>query len=369
MRDRKIKISWLIAHILVCHFASAQDNPLSIPLANLKTPNSPCFQLLDISPSSVEHPGNPKEFAVSALSQLNNGNGIPKNFAYEIAPYWFFKPQSENVYKYINVDASHSAAHYYTGILRKLAISIASTFSDSTSGSLLNNTNYISFGIRTNLITIRKNSNIDNIIQDIHNLHGIQGSCTVVGQTATELAQCERSHPNYKTDSAALQNDMNETPLFQLDAAAAYSEAYAANSFNNSRFNRSAEWITATFGESFWRNHRDKFYLMGMFKLLQDKILTDTAKSVFENKSAIDLGGKLSYSNGNFLIGVEFVQRTYAGDKAISSNRCVGIIQYKMNDNLYLTTSFGQNFGSTHNLFTLVGLNFGFGNKGLSLPD
>ena len=43
-----------------------------VKLIDLKTPNSPGFQLLDISPSSIERPTNPKEFSLKVLNLFND---------------------------------------------------------------------------------------------------------------------------------------------------------------------------------------------------------------------------------------------------------------------------------------------------------
>jgi len=92
MRRLKIIIG-LTACILIGIRTNAQNAAAtSIPLMDLKSPNSPCFQLLDIAPASVTHPATPKEFGLSALSQLESGHGaLPTNFAFELAPYWYFK--------------------------------------------------------------------------------------------------------------------------------------------------------------------------------------------------------------------------------------------------------------------------------------
>jgi hypothetical protein len=357
----------LICFMLIRLSTDAQSAAaVAIPLMDLKTPNSPCFQLLDIAPASIAHPSDPKEFAMSALSDVGSGTVLPKNFAFELAPYWYFRPRNENVYKYLNIDTNKGPTYFFTGIPRKLGISVASSFNDSTAGSLLKSTNYISLGVRTNLLTIRSSRNIDSLKMHLNNLRLRQYKYTAYGVKADSLALYVLAD---KKDSSALQSDLNQIPLFQLDAAFAYSDAFSSNSFSQSRFNRTAGWITATLGIPLGKRYNDELSLLGLFKLMQDNLLRDTTHNVFQQKSAVDVGGKLSYSNGNFIIGVEFVQRSYAASASLDSHRCVGMLQYQVNSTLYLTASFGQNFGNVNNLFSIIGFHFGFGNKGATLPD
>jgi len=79
-----------------------------------------------------------------------------------------------------------------------------------------------------------------------------------------------------KADSTNLQIDLNQIPIFQLDAAFAYSEAFESNSFNHSRFNRTAGWLTATLGIPLGRKYNNNVSVLGLFKLLRDNLLTDT---------------------------------------------------------------------------------------------
>jgi len=127
----------------------------NIELKDLKNLNSPGFQILDIAPSTIDRPANPKAFAASIMSLTNNGTAIPKNFALEVTPYWYFKPKNATVFQYLNIKDDAGNSNTFTGIFNKMSISLASVFNDSTSGSLIKNTNYIAFGLKTNLITYR----------------------------------------------------------------------------------------------------------------------------------------------------------------------------------------------------------------------
>lgn len=156
-------------------------------------------------------------------------------------------------------------------------------------------------------------------------------------------------------------------PLFQLDAAYATSVAFTNNTYANRRFNRSGVWLTATFqGLSFKKDRSDNLALMLLGRLIWDNALKDTAKNVFQETTGYDLGARLDYTVGKFNLSVEHLNRIYS-DKSLNTNRTVAIIQYKLNTNLYLMGTFGQNFGNFNNVFTLLGINWGFGSSPLSL--
>jgi hypothetical protein len=410
---------------LVQFLKSYSQKSDEINLEDLKTPNSPGFQILDISPSSIERPASPKEFALSALNISNNASAIPKNFALEMSPYWYFKPANANVYKYLNlkyVDPSTRQVHNYVaaGILNKLSLSIASSFSDSTSGSLLANTNYISFGARTNLLTIRskkQNDDFSNLVtamsvrvgevrkalnaQQIpwknrsNILKSTLDSVTDGLRSGSDTQQINKEIADLNDSIKSFQKNFannlektldtddkymvfkqsaenftgDELPLFQLDAAYAYSEALPDNQYSGRRFNRSGLWFNATLSTTLLKQKQDHLSFIFLFRLINDNVLTDTSKNNFEKENAIDAGGKIDYTIGRFSIAFESLKRSYSNNTDLSSIRTVGIVQYKINDNLYITGTYGKNFGDTNNLFALLGLNWGFGNSPLSINN
>jgi hypothetical protein len=406
---KKINLILLITLPLLFETVCAQQD---IKLDDLKAPNSPGFQILDIAPSSTESPTNLKEFALKFLNLTNNGTALPKNFAFEFSPYWFAKPSTENVYKYLNLpgDKSITGSGTTGGIFRKLSVSIASSFSDSTSGSLLKNNNYLSLGIRTNILTIRTKTQIASFtsalskISDRMHVFGANSTdkenlkITLVGllvqsqtekdtakireivsQIATIKSQIdkidsespEQLEKNLDADKVYQDNIkmLQAAPVFQLDAAYAYSEAFLNNQYSDNRFNRSGLWLSATLSAaSLNKAKTDNLSFIFLGRAIWDNALTDTAKNVFTRKNAYDFGGKIDYTIGRLSISFEHLSRVYSKTSSLNSNRTVGIIQYKINDNLYATGTYGENFG-VNNLITLLGLNWGFGDSKLNVSN
>ncbi|PWB24814.1 hypothetical protein, partial [Flavobacterium sp. HTF] len=310
----------------------------------------------------------------------------------------------------------------FTGIFNKMSISLASVFNDSTSGSLIKNTNYIAFGLKTNLITYRnerqnqklKNAlanfskriadlrpnqndvdkldielnNIDNKIRALYTKLKSETDDAVKDSINTEYqkAIAERTliqkkiddfenqapdllEENIKKDTL-IQNylkELDDLPLIQVDVAFAYSEAFPDNATNKKRFNRSGLWATAALNafsvDKAQLNDNLAFILCA--RLLSDNLLEEGSLDVFKREDAFDLGFKLEYSIKDLSISYEYIKRDYSDKSNLNSERKVGSIQYKISDGLYVTGAYGTNFGIDKNLFTLFGINYGFGKSSL----
>jgi hypothetical protein len=380
-----------------------------INIKDLKTPDSPGFQILDIAPSSIVRPSNPKAFAASLVSLSNSGTIIPKNFAMEVSPYWYVKSDSASVYEYLSINkTANKETIDFKGFLSKMSLSIASTFSDSTSGSLLKNTNYLSFGIRTNLFTYRtvaQNQKLQNCLKQITDkmkeiksndvekkkLIGMRNKLenemddeadpikkAILASTIKLLdlqideiinVSSEKLEKKLEEDEETQKNikKLNEVPFFQLDGAFAYSEAIPDNNYANKRFNRSGFWLNAslnTFSVDKERLH-DNLSFMGTLRYISDNLQIENSDNQFQKSKAYDVGFRIEYTIKELSLSYEYLKRDYSNNNQLNSNRKIGTIQYQINDALYFTGSYGSNFGIEENLFVLFGINYGFGQSAL----
>jgi len=78
----------------------------TVNLDVLTVPNSPAFNLLEISPAAVDRPTTPNDFAVSFANASNNFSVLPRNYAIEFLPISFF-PKSKNSYAKFTNDAKY----------------------------------------------------------------------------------------------------------------------------------------------------------------------------------------------------------------------------------------------------------------------
>ena len=407
--------------ILVLLWSAFSLNAQNVELKDLKNLNSPGFQILDIAPNTIDRPANPKAFAAGLMSLTSNGTAIPKNFALEIAPYWFFKPKNATVFQYLNIKDGEKS-NTWTGIFNKMSISAASVYSDSTSGSLLKKTNYIAFGLKTNLITYRndkqnqklknalanfskrilelrpnqkKTDELEIKLNDIGNkIRGL--SLKLKNETndslrkiineeyvqaridealiSKQLDDFENQAPalletNIKEDTLiqSYLKELDDLPLLQVDIAFAYSEAFPDNQSKDKRFNRSGLWLNAALNAfSFDKTElNDNLTLMLCTRYISDNVLRENSLDIFERQNAFDLGFKIEYSIKDLSISYEYLKRDYSNNSSLNSERKVGSLQYKISDGLYITGAYGTNFGTENNLFTIFGINYGFGKSTL----
>lgn len=381
----------------------------SIDIKDLKTPNSPGFQILDIAPSSIERPTNPKAFAASLLSLTSNGTAIPKNFAMEISPYWYLKSDKASVYKYLSINKNDDKSSVdFNGILNKLSISLASVYCDSTAGSLIKNTNYISFGVRTNIFTYRLaeqntrlQATLKNITDKIQKIKSndvekkkliglsnkydneitaendvakkaiIQSKKNLVDVQIDAIIDVseEKLEKELEADKETQKNleKLGELPLIQIDGAFAYSEAFPSNEYKNKRFNRSGFWFNASVNAFSINKEKlqDNLSLLGSVRFISDNVLVENTTDEFKRNKAFDYGFKGEYTIKQFSISVEYLKREYSNNSSLNSERTIGVIQYKINDDLYFMGTYGKNFGDVNNLFSIFGINYGFGNTKL----
>jgi len=359
-----MKLSMIISLVClsICGYSQNKD---TTTISDLQVPNSPGFQLLDASPSNIERPTSPKQFALTILNATGSGSAIPKNFAMEFSPYWFTKHTSDNIHQYLSVGGEY----YFSGIWRRLSVSITSVYNDSTSGSLLKNTNYISAGLRTNVFTYRTktdNEIIERLITEkIARLKAVYKEEGIGADPDDDLADLKKDTA-YQAVADSIKQ-MLQTPAIQLDVAAAYSEAFADNNYAASRFNRAAAWATLTIAPSILSSAKGgNLAILGVARIMDDNALTDTVKNVFTQTTCFDWGVSLNYTFHNMSVSAEHLDRKYNGNSALNSQRTVLVIQYKVSNSLYVTGTYGKNFGNVQNLFALLGLNFGFGSSSIA---
>src|SRR5829696_3920328 len=81
------QLAAILTALLLPHApASAQDIP---EFHKLRTPTSPAFVILGITPAEVERPTAPAAFAASFFQRVEEATkGFPNSYALELAPYW-----------------------------------------------------------------------------------------------------------------------------------------------------------------------------------------------------------------------------------------------------------------------------------------
>ncbi|MBF4469914.1 hypothetical protein [Flavobacterium sp. HJJ] len=174
-----------------------------------------------------------------------------------------------------------------------------------------------------------------------------------------QYAKILDSLPTYdkaKTDEFA---EILKKPLFSLDLAAAYSTLYSDNTHGNSQQDRIGVWSTLTFSPKVENNYLN---LYGFIRYIKDNSVYSKLTSNYSDQvEYFDYGCKIQIDINAISFGYEYIKRNGNG----KDYRSVGIIQYKINSNYYLTGGFGKNFtsDSSKDLVSLLGIRWGINKK------
>ena len=161
---------------------------------------------------------------------------------------------------------------------------------------------------------------------------------------------------------------MNQKPIFSWDIAAAYATYGIGDSV----------WKTGRYGvwtsvSSFLpldiggnKPNKNYFNLNLLFRYLVDNYSAENG--VIRTNRNMDFGAKLELIFDALSIGVESEYR-YLNFTPGAQNRTVGILNYRIADNLYINGAFGTNFTLPDKLIALFGINWGFGSEKVNLPE
>lgn len=150
-------------------------------------------------------------------------------------------------------------------------------------------------------------------------------------------------------------------PLLMLDVASAYSILYPNNTFKDNQPDRLGVWSTLTAcGKLAGKNNYINFY--GFIRYLEDKAVYNKVNLNYDDHMKyFDFGGKVQLDFNDLSIGYEYIKRNGNG----KDYRSVGMIQYKVTADVYLTGGFGKNFtsDSDKDLVSLFGIRWGINKK------
>lgn len=106
-KNRVLPPSSFLCLLLIFLSTSIKAQPSSLERSDTtfslnlpQVPSSPAFTILGIEPVSIERPATPTDLAVCILHSTNNLISLPKNFALEFTPRWFFDTDSITYERY-----------------------------------------------------------------------------------------------------------------------------------------------------------------------------------------------------------------------------------------------------------------------------
>lgn len=383
--------------------AWAQDT--SVTIEDLRSPTTPAFTLLGISPTEIERPQTPRAFATHLVEAVSASEGLPSNVAIELAPYWlasttdltfeeYYEPTLRDaLYQTFSVSLASSKptngtrlafglrtvpilgdppiaaaeirARYFEASVSTLLLGIAGT--QSTLG-----------GVRDRIIQVR-----DRWLQDpslltaseVRDLSDERKRELVVAaadslrerlaaaprpqnpadlkrriDSIADTLKSEQSQANQKIAEAIRTSDASRSG-FILEVSAGSSWTFPENDFEDADLWRAGVWVTPTYR---FKN----VDIMSVARYLVEGEDND-------EESLIDLGARVRLNAGRFGVSAEVINRFRSEDETL---RYAGMLEYEVTDSAFMTASFGRNFDGAlaeedGTLIALFGLNIGFGAK------
>ncbi|HMS64939.1 MAG TPA: hypothetical protein PKD83_06760 [Ignavibacteria bacterium] len=395
-------------------FAQSQTDTMRI--TDLKAPSSPAFIILGINPTAIEKPATPKALGATILNSFNDLNVLPRNFAFEVAPYWL------NPDPGITFDKYFQNSNILKNIYQNLAFSIATAPLDSPK-----NGSSLSFGIRS--LIFNTNEDVNNLKQvkeyykvmtnDVYRtdlIHEIEDNTYTKPSEIQNFIKVyidrQKSNPNvlseygdkneilssiqdslikYLNQSAKSQNIGMESQINSdktktlTDYIKSKSEANGDAAINfakkearlaiEKRSGFKLEFSGAVTGD--FRNDSVKngefsrlgFWLTPAYSVANfDFIGVMRYIGLFESKEIKNndwiAGARILFKTGSFAASFETLTKMQT--KIEPSIRYILNLDYKLTEKIYITGSFGKNFDGTSltedgNLLTLLGINFNMG--------
>lgn len=356
---------YLTAFLCAAFALNAQEDTLS--LKDLEVPNAPGFILLDKAPSTIERPKSTKAFVLSVLNAFDSGNGIPKNYAVEFTPFWFFRHPRMTAYKYAGLNADKDRQRVFSQLQR---LSVSAAFVSGNDTATAQAVNNLALGLRANLLTWRSRSDIEDLKaahqKVVSYLRSLDQRLTAAGivydpadpasynkKVSDFLAAEEKARANDKSELAAI---LKRRAVFAIDGAVGYNHFFLNNQFADSHFGRFGAWLTLNYSQVLNKADKDRNYLnlYALGRYIGDG--TTFLRGEYKVQNFLDLGGKCELEFKKLAVSYEYIFRSNENGDTFRSS---GMIKYKISDKLLLTGAFGKNFGDANNLISLLGIHWG----------
>lgn len=336
----------------------------SVTIDDLTAPTAPAFVLLDTTPASVARPETPKAFTVNLLNSLASSDGLPRNYAVEVAPYWMASHPSLTFNQYQRPGVWQSLAQTFSVSVATVPLTDAAPLEGA--GAVPQDGTRIGLGVRASLVNGSPNPVLAALVNDLQD----------VNDEILNLVNARRPVPDElraraRQAAAAIQGADAERIGFFVALAAGQAWAVPADDLTQQRVERRAFWVTPSYRARVCVNEDacpSMLEIVGVVRGLQDP----------DHGWAWDYGGRLVWRPTRlFHLSVETLQRTEAlrvpvGGASGGSSRTAGILEYRVKQDLVLYASFGRNFRTdtgAEPLVSMLGLNLGFGARPVVRTD
>ncbi|GAB1402913.1 hypothetical protein MASR1M74_00910 [Lentimicrobium sp.] len=344
---------------------AAQNDAGVVKLGDLEMPASPAFMLLDAVPTVIERPATARAFVLGIVNSVNQSGGLPQNYAVEFTPFWFFRHPHMTSLKYHGYNATKDKQTPFSNI-SKGALSMAVVQTHDSTYSRQN----ISFGLRTNLFTLKRREDIEalkaanyelvgrlrdqqaRLVEYIGDLMLSVENPELYKQKVREFF--EQEELNHMDEKSRIADILDRKPLLSLDVAGALNLAFQNQKFSSGSIGRAGAWLTAQYAQPFRLKNTEKENYLNVYVLM--RYLNDE-RETGQLAHYFDAGGKAEIELHSFSFGYEYIWRKTSKANTFRSS---GEIRYRISEVLSISAAFGRNFGNTNNLIALLGLQWGF---------
>lgn len=367
--SQPIRGALFLAATCVAGQARAQTDSIALELQQLQTPTAPAFVILGVSPTAVERPTTPRAFALSVVQAATEADEwVPDNYAAEFAPYWL-GPQRELTFQ-----------DYFRPTLLQ-AVQQTFSLSFATNTVLQNEDSLPAIGAGFRFAPFvggpsrrldSLSTAIDSIDSRLLTLRIALRRAATAADSATVQAQigaASDTAQSLATQLRAAISDDDERVGFRLQFAGGLAAYYPGDKFTAGKIGRTGLWATAGY-----RLEAPSVDLIALGRYLRNEEGTD--------QSAVDLGGRGVLIFQPWALSLEFVRRSASGGDGpgpggtpgfASGNRAAAMLEYRVNDNMYVNFSFGQDYAQAgadgQPLIAILGGQINLGQKPLiSLP-
>lgn len=322
----------------------------------LRTPDSPAFVILGVSPTEIQRPTTPRALAV-ALSGFVTGQGrsisIPQSFALEVAPYWLFSHPSLDLRTYRDDHVMRP--------LRTLSISAGTSQTSRTDEMNLDHTDSdLAIGLRTTLF--QSGGNDDACTKMATNI--------AIGAllSAAELKEVANAGPNaaakhkeiVERKLTALKQDQNCIEL--VTSARGWSVDLAGAIDIRAEDSKVTTDATSFAGYAAWTNvsyDSARSSAVALARVAGHKEGSDL-------QHVLDAGFRGIFKHSDYALSAEgILRRRFTDDRDKTTYKLDVTVEYQIADSTWLSLTFGKNFefapGDVGQLFSLANVQFGVG--------
>lgn len=345
---------------------AAEEEAITVPEGDkLRTPDSPAFAILGVSPTTIENPTTPGDLAVALSGFLKDGSLlVPDSLALEAAPFWFLNHDRLTYRDYADNDVGQlwrnfSASVGTTGVAedgsRALAVGARTMFAfDSAAGACRKFEEKVqaiaglaALGIPTaEMIALRAEHSPEGVFNaDTFNAallkrkkereQGVTDALEKLSKVRDECAKAATARPRV------------------LAVAAALAWKYADSKLENSDFVSQSYW--ATYGHRF-----GTWSVLAMSRLQFDE--ADRGWDGF-----VDLGARAIVPRRKYAGSLEVIMRKQAfGDGAGDAELQLRVglqVEYMIREGTWISAGFGKGFAAVDagELFSVASLSASFG--------